>query len=161
MAITTLLYADDIQLVKRQCEIQQATSPEEIEGFASAYLLAKQYALRFWPKDKSTADVIEFVHELAGMIDPRNKNGYRLVLVSFKNGGESVPPRTIAWAMSGWARGYFDGLVPSVQLYKEFELIHPFIDGNGRIGDLLWKISVTRDSGLWPMTLPPNLFAGD
>ncbi|MDX1535796.1 MAG: Fic family protein, partial [Candidatus Spechtbacterales bacterium] len=43
-------------------------------------------------------------------------------------------------------------------IYKEFELIHPFEDGNGRVGDLLWKVSIARKSGEWPEELPPDLF---
>lgn len=46
----------------------------------------------------------------------------------------------------------------SEELFSFFEKVHPFEDGNGRLGDLLWKIDVTRRTGVWPKFLPPESF---
>ena len=50
-----------------------------------------------------------------------------------------------------------DALTPE-EVYVEFEKIHPFEDGNGRVGDLLWKIAMARTTGKWPEELPPDVF---
>jgi hypothetical protein len=49
--------------------------------------------------------------------------------------------------------------ITSEDFYRQFESIHPFIDGNGRVGHILWAIAVTRETLQWPLSLPPDLFS--
>ena len=62
--------------------------------------------------------------------------------------------------MEVFSRAYAEGELDAISLYREFEEIHPFEDGNGRVGDLLWKIAITRETGNWPEEIPPDIFSG-
>jgi Fic family protein len=64
-----------------------------------------------------------------------------------------ISPERVPDAMSAWERfvhsDYPDQLVQIAVLHAEFEAIHPFIDGNGRLGRmliplLLWQVGVIQ-----------------
>lgn len=147
----------DKELINQQCQNQHATKPEQIEGFARAYAKAKAYAEKQeWPifGEKAEALILEF----AEMIEPRNKDGYRTTPVTFANMNRAVSPDVVPRAMTMFAEAYAEAELAPAHLYEEFQKIHPFEDGNGRVGDLLWKIAMARENGEWPETLPPDLF---
>src|SRR4051812_38105060 len=80
----TALTEKDRELIHAQCEIQQATSPEEIEGFTKAYAKAKDVSSRIDWKTTTPDNVVDLVKELALMTDPeKNKNGFRKIPVTF------------------------------------------------------------------------------
>ncbi len=60
--------------------------------------------------------------------------------------------------MRAWAEAFLDDRLSPPDLYREFERIHPFVDGNGRVGDLLWKIATHRKTDAWPEQLPSEAF---
>lgn len=156
----TDLSATDIALIKTQCEHQKnVTSVEQIEGFAKAYSKAKKIALDLEKLNNLTGDDVEnMIIELATMIEQTNGKGYRKVPASFQNTSTALKPELIERAIQNFSEAYAEGNLDSEEAYAEFEKIHPFEDGNGRIGDLLWKIDVTRKTGKWPETLPPDIF---
>ncbi len=157
----------DIFLVKKQCEIQSATSKEQIEGFAIAYSGAKKLAAN---EDKlnqlNSEDVEALILEWAVLIEKRNEKGYRKVPVTFQNGSKALDAEKIPQAIKGFCQGFEsflkdpteDERLNTALLYTEFEKIHPLEDGNGRLGDILWKILETKKNGNWPEELPPNIF---
>ena len=149
----------DKKLIIKQCEIQGDTEKEDIEGFANAFADAKNIALDKETLDNLTPEFVEeFINRWAVHTHPPNKTGYRHVPVRFGIGEKALDPELIPQAMKGYAIKFAEGIEPSDELYREFEEIHPFKDGNGRVGDLLWKMDVTRKSGSWPEALPPDLF---
>ncbi len=149
----------DIALVNKQCELQHATSKEQIEGFAAAYIKAKQLAENIDEfKQMNGADIEALILQLAEMIESGNSKGYRSVEVKFAGGGSALKAELVPRAMESFSKAYAEALLEPVEAYTEFEKIHPFEDGNGRVGDLLWKMAVKRESGKWPEELPPDVF---
>lgn len=152
----------DLWLIRRQCELQEATSPAEIEGFTLAYLEAKRLA--HTPNHPwNAAAVEEFILRIAALIDPRNEKGYRTVPVRFASGATALPHRLIPRVMSRFCETFAEVLLRQTdispkELYREFEEIHPLEDGNGRAGDLLWKMHSTVVWYRWPRELPPDVF---
>jgi len=97
----------------------------------------------------------------AAVIDPRNKKGYRKVPVTFANGAHGVQPRQVPRAMQSFSRFYANKVMEPVEAFTGFETIHLFEDGNGRLGDLLWKLAMTQQTGKWPEELPPDVFGDE
>jgi hypothetical protein len=90
-----------------------------------------------------------------GMLVERkvNKEGFRTIPVMI--GYNPTPHPNVVQSRLVRLLNQWDDLEP-LELYKEFELIHPFVDGNGRVGKILlnWKAG-TLDNPFFP---PDNLW---
>ncbi|MDX1535644.1 MAG: Fic family protein [Candidatus Spechtbacterales bacterium] len=158
----------DIELVNEQCQLQGDIEKEDIEGFSKAYSEAKELAADIDALSSITDEEVEgVILRWAIYIEKRNQKGYRKTPAYFeKSARTGLDADKIERAMSmlvGFIAEYLRGehalsKEDITNIYKEFELIHPFEDGNGRVGDLLWKISMARKLGEWPKELPPDLF---
>ena len=170
----------DQALVDIQCEIQLCGSQVEFDRFKDAYKHGKQAAYAWLTSFNKMAmikeDIDSYINCWASKIEPRNRKGFRKVPVTI--GGEvrqnqDYIPRQMDHFCEAFA-DYFNypenyevhsdidprpyvALHPDT-LYEWFERIHPFIDGNGRTGHLVWAFAMTRLNGVWPRTLPPNVF---
>lgn len=85
----------------------------------------------------------------------KNKNGFRrcYVRVGFNS---CPPPNEIADRLERLFQNRDD--MPPLEFYREFELIHPFADGNGRTGKILlnWLNGTLLDP-----IFPPTNFWGE
>lgn len=121
-----------------ECERQHAVTPRDISGMWTAWLYAKAVSERV----DSTID--ESVIRVLGMYvdDAANPGGrFRTGPAVFMNGGTALPANRIedmlarllyAWEANG-------GMTPDI-FYQELMYIHPFKDGNGRVGALVYNI---------------------
>lgn len=94
---------------------------------------------------------LELIVNLARDVNNDHFLSFRTIPVTFRNGDKGLDDSLIVRALTNLVES---DLGP-VDFYREFEWIHPFIDGNGRVGSILynWKVGTLNEP-----TAPPDLF---
>lgn len=89
----------------------------------------------------------------------KNARGWRTVNLEWGQTGEpiGVQYQGVERAMAQWCEAVQEARLLPAEAYKEFELIHPFVDGNGRTGKLIynWLLDSLDDP-----QMPPDFFGG-
>lgn len=130
----------------------------EAVGHARAY----DYMFTLLHAGTITEENIQYLHRLFYQdIDPNQAGAYRTTPVFISGSNFPVTaPGSIPAAMKElvhWIDGERKELHPIQQaalLHQKFVFIHPFVDGNGRVGRLLMNILLIQNGWL-PVIIPP------
>jgi hypothetical protein len=87
------------------------------------------------------------VNQLGKMVEKfKNENGWRRVGV--RVGSHIAPPADqVSRLMFAWSQAVAEGRFTPDEAYLEFQQIHPFVDGNGRVGKIIhnWLSGTLHD----------------
>ena len=87
------------------------------------------------------------------MLEPeKNANGLRTTPVSFADMSQAIEPSLVPQALQSLLWGWQTEYISAAEIYQEFEEIHPFNDGNGRLGSLLYNLK--RGTLMTPVAPP-------
>lgn len=141
------LSLEQIRFCAEECQRQDS-------GEMSVYRMCEAYA--FVAHSPTFGWDMETMHHLAYLInDPDVPNGYRTTPIYFLDGELAVDAKLIESAMERLFDAIVDERITGLQVYKEFELIHPYLNGNGRLGAIVYN---RYEGAMDHPKAPPEIF---
>lgn len=141
----------NIQNIAKACGVEcerQQVGLRELGFLIDAYqgLLEKQTDWASCYPDRGCPLFEGDIESLGSFVEPgKNRHGFRKIPVTFQNGGSSANasdvPRLIESLVNhiSETQSIDDRREDARALTRQFLWIHPFVDGNGRVGFLLWN----------------------
>ncbi|MGQ0332957.1 Fic family protein [Halomonas elongata] len=127
----------------------------EVWNYGRALLVGKQLLDAGYPLSLA---LLRAMHEelLSGVRGQDKSPGeFRKGLVQIGHDARFVPPPhfCLSECLSGFEEALgqdvtYDGLIKAFMMHYQFETIHPFKDGNGRVGRLLLSLQIYKELGL-------------
>jgi hypothetical protein len=125
------------QFVVDQCVRQNATTPEDFAGMGLAVgAISASWVHGGCRPIPITAEIIK---HLWVTVMNQERPTYRYGPATFANGNEGAPAYQISRLIDQLVKNQKD--MKPIEFYWEFERIHPFFDGNGRVGAILYNMS--------------------
>jgi Fic family protein len=146
-------YTEPKQQALFELDPTYAQSPEDPVN-ARREVFNYSRALRFWREQRESLPIsLRLIRELHGILmdgvrgSDKNPGQFRILQNQIGRPARFVPPppNMLSELLGGFetylhAKRGFDGLVEAFLAHYQFEAIHPFMDGNGRVGRLLLAI---------------------
>jgi len=129
---------DITEFVIDNCTRQNAVTPADYIGMALACkrglsVFYKNH-LRQMPVEITARDILT----LGELVNNTRFSGWRAVPAHFANGNTGVAPEHINRLINQLIE--HQAILTPEEFYHQFERIHPFVDGNGRVGAILYNM---------------------
>lgn len=144
MALTDLHI---IRFISRECELQMS-GERSVGWMAEAWQYAAATSQNFSGAGRYTLPVVDDVIILGRLVEPfKNAKGFRTCGV--RVGWDVKPDWNLVPGQMVNLMEAVDRLTPN-EFFKEYEEVHPFVDGNGRTGVILLNwLNGTLDNPVW------------
>ncbi len=147
----------DVNAIVKFCaeEVErQQDVPLAVWHMFNAWMEAVTVYENWKPRARSQVPGPDFLILMGHMVRPEKNPRDSFRTCGVRVGGRICPlPNEVPKKIDRWL-AYVDEMTPE-EAYKEFQLIHPFRDGNGRVGKIIFNwLKGTLDNP----QMPPNFF---